>query len=82
MVKPGRKPEVSDVEILREFMLTAEPFLHPTELVGEFGIESRQGIYNRFVELEDEGFLDSKKTAGTRNWWITDAGRRYVADNS
>jgi predicted transcriptional regulator len=78
MAQPGRKPTVSDEEILRQFMLSPEPFLHPTELTEPLDM-SRQGVFKRLQKLEEKGLLDSKKTAGTRNFWITDDGKSYVA---
>lgn len=80
MSKRGRKPTVSDEDILREFMLSPAPFLHPVELTEKLDM-SRHGVYNRLTDLQDEGMLDSKKTGGTRNFWITEKGRKYVANS-
>jgi predicted transcriptional regulator len=77
----GRKKTVSDLDILREFALDEAPFIHPTELTETLDM-SRQGIYKRLVQLEDEGLLESKKAADARNWWLTDEGRRYISENS
>jgi predicted transcriptional regulator len=75
--KPGRQPNVSDRRILREMMMDRAPFVHPTELAETLGM-SRQGVYNRLTELEENGLVGSKKTGGTRNFWVTDAGREYA----
>lgn len=77
----GRKKTVSDLDILREFALDEAPFMHPTELTETLDM-SRQGIYKRLVQLEDEGLLESKKAADARNWWLTDEGRRYISEHS
>lgn len=77
MTSPGRQPTVSDSEILRQFMLSPAPFLHPTELTESLDM-SRHGVYNRLTDLEDRGLLKSKKTGGTRNFWITDKGREFL----
>lgn len=77
----GRNKTVSDLDILREFALEEAPFIHPTELTETLDM-SRQGVYKRLVQLEEEGFLDSKKAADARNWWLTDEGRRYISENS
>ncbi len=55
--------------------------MHPTELTEPMDM-SRQGVYKRLKKLEDDGLLNSKKTGQTRNWWLTDEGRRYVSSNS
>jgi len=81
MTGSGRKKTVSDVEILREFAICEAPFMHPTELTEPMDM-SRQGVYKRLKKLEDDGLLNSKKTGQTRNWWLTDEGRRYVSSNS
>jgi len=81
MTEPGRNPTVSDVEILREFALCPDPFMHATELAETLGM-SRQGVHNRLEGLQEQGYLDSKLTGGTRNWWITDAGRSYLSEQS
>lgn len=81
MAGPGRKPTVSDDEILREFALDRAPFMHPTELAETLDM-SRQGVYERLKDLEEKGLLASKKTGGARNWWLTDKGRAYISAES
>ncbi|WP_240936914.1 winged helix-turn-helix domain-containing protein [Halomicrobium mukohataei] len=81
MGERGRKKTVSDVEILRQFALEPAPFMHPTELTETLDM-SRQGVYKRLKDLEEQGLLKSKKAADTRNWWITDEGRRYLSEKS
>jgi len=81
MPDPGRKPTVSDVEILREFALCPDPFMHATELTETLDL-SRQGVHNRLETLQEKGYLDSKMTGGTRNWWLTDDGRNYLSEQS
>ncbi|NLV08345.1 HTH domain-containing protein [Halomicrobium mukohataei] len=55
--------------------------MHPTELTETLDM-SRQGVYKRLKDLEEQGLLKSKKAADTRNWWITDEGRRYLSEKS
>jgi len=81
MGERGRKKTVSDLEILREFALEEAPYIHPTELTNTLDM-SRQGVYKRLVQLEEDGLLESKKAADARNWWLTDDGRRYISENS
>jgi len=75
MGEPGRKPTVSDEEILREFVIRPDPAHHATEFVDELEL-SRQGVAERFDVLESKGCLGTKKIANRRIWWITEVGRR------
>lgn len=74
----GRKPEVSDIEILRQFALSSDPVLGAKELTETFDM-SRQGIDYRLRQLEDEQLLDSKIISRDRVYWLTDDGRERVA---
>jgi len=55
----GRKPTVSDDEILDTFREVDEPFLSTREVADHIGI-SRSGTYTRLVELRKNGHLRSK----------------------
>ncbi|MCT9098176.1 winged helix-turn-helix domain-containing protein [Haloarchaeobius sp. HME9146] len=77
MTGAGRKPTVTDIEILQQFVRSPDPVLHPTELTETLDM-SRQGVYKRLEKLVDDGALSSKKVAGTRIFWITDAGREQA----
>jgi predicted ArsR family transcriptional regulator len=79
MPSPGRKPTVSDKEILSVFALSPDPAFFASELTDELGL-SRQGVLSRLDELDERGLLDSKKASGRRIFWITTDGRRYVRD--
>ncbi|WP_367398194.1 winged helix-turn-helix transcriptional regulator [Haloarcula limicola] len=81
MPDPGRKPTISDVEILKEFALCSDPFMHATELAESLDM-SRQGVHKRLEQLEENSYLASKITGGTRNWWLTDDGRNYLSEHS
>lgn len=75
----GRKPTISDEEILRRFALTAAPVVSSQELAEAFDF-SVQGIRYRLVDLEEEGLIASKKAGSARMWWLTEEGRRRVED--
>jgi Fe2+ or Zn2+ uptake regulation protein len=66
---PGRKPTVSDEEILAVFEKAEDPVLMADEVAESLPI-GRRAVYNRLRSLESEGFLRSKKT-GARStvWW-------------
>ncbi|TKX68844.1 winged-helix domain-containing protein [Halorubrum sp. SP9] len=66
---PGRKPTVSDEEILAVFEKAEDPVLMSDEVAESLPI-GRRAVYNRLRSLEEQGFLQSKKT-GARStvWW-------------
>jgi len=66
---PGRKPTVSDEEILAVFENADDPVLMATEVAEPLPI-GRRAVYNRLQSLEEDGILKSKKT-GARStiWW-------------
>lgn len=76
----GRKPEISDSEILQEFAESPDPVLSAPEIADRFGY-STAGIYKRLRDLRDDGLLDSKKIGQGRAWWLTDEGREYLAES-
>lgn len=62
-----------DDDILIEFHLSDDPFLFAIELTDTFDM-TRQGIHNRLVALEKQGFLNSKKPGRDRAYWLTSVG--------
>ena len=66
---PGRKPTVSDEEILAVFVNADDPVLMADEVAESLAI-GRRAVYNRLRSLEEQGTLKSKKT-GARStvWW-------------
>ncbi|RDZ64212.1 hypothetical protein C5B90_14070 [Haloferax sp. Atlit-12N] len=66
---PGRRPTVTDEEILSVFVDASDPVLMADEVAAELPI-GRRGVYERLRKLEDKGVLKSKKT-GARStvWW-------------
>lgn len=77
----GRKPTVSDTEILQHFALSPDPVFLASELADEFGM-SRQGILSRLDDLDERGLLASKYAGGRRMFWITVAGKRYISSST
>lgn len=78
MPRPGRDKSVSDLEILEAAVLTPGPAVSTTELGDLLGM-SQQGIYNRLIQLQEDGLLESKVAGGTRLWWVTFSGEEFVA---
>ena len=77
----GRKPTVSDAEILSTFVDSVDPVLSAPEVSESLSIGT-QGTYQRLRELHDRGLLDTKKVGQGRAWWITDEGRTFVDEES
>ena len=66
----GRKPRVSDRELLDVFRSTADPVLSTAEVAGAVPIK-RRGVLNRLRDLEDAGELASKQIGGRNTvWWL------------
>lgn len=78
MGERGRKKTVSDEEILRRFAYSPDPAFFTSEFTDVFDM-SRQGILSRLDDLEDQGYLRSKKAAGRRVFWITTEGLEKVS---
>jgi Mn-dependent DtxR family transcriptional regulator len=69
MAGPGRKPTVSDEEILEVFQQSSDPVLTTKEVADEIGI-GRRGAFERLRDLADEGELEMKKIGETGAvWW-------------
>jgi len=66
----GRKPTVSDEEILHVLFESTDPFLTTTEVADEIGL-SQPGALKRLRELEHKGYVANKKAGNSNTWWIT-----------
>jgi len=68
----GRKPRVTDDDLLDVFRATADPVLSTAEVADAVPIK-RRGTLNRLRDLEDGGRLDSKQIGGRNTvWWLLD----------
>lgn len=67
---PGRKPTVSDEEILDIFRNSSEPVLTASEIADELPL-GRRAVFKRLRNLADQNILESKGTgSGGRVWWL------------
>ena len=67
---PGRKPRVTDDEILQLFRDTDDPVLSTAEVTEQVPIK-RNGTYKRLSGLRDDGQLTGKNIGGRNTvWWI------------
>ena len=82
MGEPGRKPRVSEDEILSLFRETDDPVLSTAE-VGEQLPITRRSAYNRLKTLRETGKLESKQIGGrNRVWWIVSDDSTSEGTNS
>jgi predicted ArsR family transcriptional regulator len=80
----GRKPVVSDTQLLRLFAEEDDPVVSAPELAERLPI-SKTGVYKRLRDLDERGLIDSKKIGQGKAWWITQSGREVLegtADSS
>lgn len=77
----GRKETVSDEEILQLFVDADRPFLTSPEVAEKLDF-TRAGAIKRLNSLETGGYLNVKKTGNTNIWWITDAGKDSIDEDS
>lgn len=69
MGSPGRKPDVSDSDILEVFRQASDPVLTTAEVAENVDIGHR-GTYDRLQKLRDEGVLEMKKVGESGAvWW-------------
>ena len=67
---PGRKPRVTDDEILQLFQDTDDPVLSTAEVTEQVSIK-RNGTYKRLSALRDNGQLTGKNIGGRNTvWWV------------
>ncbi|MCQ4334993.1 FaeA/PapI family transcriptional regulator [Natronomonas sp. F2-12] len=66
---PGRKPKITDDNILAVFRSSSDPVLTTSEVASEFEITHR-GVRDRLDQLEQKGQLKSKNVgARAKVWW-------------
>jgi hypothetical protein len=76
--KGGRKPRVTDEDLLDVFRSTSDPVLSTAEVADAVPIK-RRGTLNRLQALEEDGALESKQIGGRNTvWWLVD--ERGVSD--
>lgn len=67
--KGGRKPRVTDAEILAVFEESSDPVLSTAEVAEQLPIK-RRGVLSRLRALEESGDLESKQIGGRNTvWW-------------
>lgn len=75
----GRKPTISDSEIILHIADEPDPILSTSEIADHFGF-SQPGMLSRLRKLEDKGMLKSKKVGNSNAWWLSELGKSKVSD--
>lgn len=71
--KPGRKPRVTDEEVLAVLRENDDPVLSTAEVADELPIK-RRATLTRLQRLAENGVLARKQTGGRNTvWWLTDS---------
>lgn len=75
----GRKPTVSDEEILDVFYASSDPVLTTSEVADAIDM-GRRGTYNRLEALAEDGSLRKKKVGETGAvWWSPEALKQHYS---
>lgn len=80
MTKPGPEVKIDLDEVLLRFVLTPDPVLIASEIAEPYDI-TRQTAANYLGDLEEAGFLRSKRAGNRRMFWITYEGRKRVQES-
>ncbi|MFB6196377.1 MAG: winged helix-turn-helix domain-containing protein [Haloplanus sp.] len=79
--RPGPDPDVPDAEFLRVLRVSYKPALGTTEVANRVQL-SQQAASKRLSKLEEYRLVESDKIGNARAWWLTDEGRRRVANDA
>lgn len=73
--KRGRKPRVTDADLIAVLREAEDPVLSTAEIADRVPIK-RRGTLRRLRNLEDVGVLESKQIGGRNTvWWLIDESR-------
>jgi len=73
----GRKPVVSDAEILGVFADSDDPVLSAPEVAESLPI-GETGTYKRLRKLRERDLLERKAVGQGVAWWLTDEGAAFL----
>lgn len=75
----GRKPTVSDREIVSTIENADGPVASTAEVADEIGLSTR-GTWTRLDRLHDENLINKKDAGGSSVWWVTTEGGELLED--
>lgn len=73
----GRKPTVSDYDIIEYIESSEDPFVTTKEIADYLGFSSKHAG-DRLQRLEEEGLLSSKRVGVAPAWWLTESGEALL----
>lgn len=79
--KGGRRPVVSDEEILSLISDSSDPVISAPELADDLPV-SKTAVYKRLRDLQERGLVESKKIGQGRAWWLTPEGQEFLEDST
>jgi len=81
-VTRGPDPQITELDILREFVISPDPAFVPKE-IGEKLNVTTEGARHQMNNLVERKLL-AKKKPGERTvlYWITEDGERYYAERA
>jgi len=76
----GRRPEHSDVEVLRLFE-GGPPVRFTAEIAEQLGM-SPQGAHKRLDKLRERGLINEHDPGTSSVWWPTEEGRERIKEHA
>ena len=77
--RPGRRPRVTDAEIIEVFREADAPVLTAPELAAALPI-GRRAMHDRLKQLETNGQLASKSVGRSTIWWSPEYTRTFSSE--
>jgi len=77
--KPGPDREATDERILRVIRDAYAPAVGTSEIAEELDVE-RQTVDKHLRNLSEDGYVNTKMIGQVRVWWLSDAGRKLLAE--
>ncbi|RLM40550.1 hypothetical protein DVK00_20930 [Haloarcula sp. Atlit-47R] len=77
---PGPETSDRDVDILRYVRLRPEPFATARDIEPKTSVGYKQ-TRNRLDDLVEKGLLNVEKVGTVNVYWLSDEGKRAVADS-
>jgi len=83
IILPGPDPSVTTTDLLRAIRDAYPPALGTNDIAERID-QSQQVAHKHLSRLEDEQppLVESMKVGRARIWWLTDAGRRRLSNQS
>lgn len=79
--KPGPDREATDERILKAIRDAYPPAVGTSDIAEEIGV-SRQTVDRHLRDLVEEGYVNTSKIGRVRAWWLSDEGRKILAEQS